>query len=127
MDSFFDAAQAVADDPTSIAARQVMLTEAQTLADRFNTIDTQLTAANNQINLNLDATVKDINTLAQGIADINRAIAEAAGAPGVPPNDLLDQRDKLINDLSKLASVSVVEQSNGVFNVYWFRSAIGDR
>ncbi len=118
MDSFFDAAQAVADDPTSIAARQVMLTEAQTLADRFNTIDTQLTAANNQINLNLDATVKDINTLAQGIADINRAIAEAAGAPGVPPNDLLDQRDKLINDLSKLASVSVVEQSNGVFNVF---------
>lgn len=118
MDSFFDAAQAVADDPTSIAARQVMLTEAQTLADRFNTIDTQLTSANNQINLNLDAAVKDINTLAQGIADINLAIAEADGAPGVPPNDLLDQRDKLINDLSKLVSVSVVEQSNGVFNVF---------
>lgn len=118
MDSFFDATQAVADDPTSIAARQVMLTEAETLTNRFNTLDTQLTAANNQINLNLDAAVKDINTLAQGIADINRAITEADGAPGVPPNDLLDQRDKLINDLSKLVSVSTIEQSNGVFNVF---------
>lgn len=118
MDNFFDATQAVADDPTSIAARKVMLTEAETLANRFNTLDTQLTAANNQINLSLDAAVKDINTLAQGIADINRAITEADGAPGVPPNDLLDQRDKLINDLSKLVSVSVVEQSNGVFNVF---------
>jgi flagellar hook-associated protein 1 FlgK len=118
MDSFFDATQAVADDPTSIAARQVMLTEADTLASRFNTLNTQLTSANNQINLNLDAAVKDINTLAQGIADINRAIAEAAGAPGAQPNDLLDKRDKLINDLSKLVSVSVVEQTNGVFNVF---------
>ncbi|HET8806927.1 MAG TPA: flagellar hook-associated protein FlgK [Methylophaga sp.] len=118
MDSFFDATQAVADDPTSIAARQVMLTEAETLANRFNTLDTQLTAANNQINLNLDAAVKDINTLAQGIANINRAITEADGAPGVPPNDLLDQRDQLINDLSKLVSVSTIEQSNGVFNVF---------
>ncbi|MDT8311348.1 MAG: flagellar hook-associated protein FlgK [Methylophaga sp.] len=118
MDSFFDATQAVADDPTSIAARQVMLTEAETLTNRFNTLDTQLTAANNQINLNLRAAVSDINSLAQGIADANRAITEAAGAPGVPPNDLLDTRDQLINDLSKLVSVSVVEQSNGVFNVF---------
>ena len=118
MDSFFDSVQAVADDPTSIAARKVMLTEAETLANRFNTLDSQLTAANNQINLNLDAAVKDINGLAQSIADINRAIAEASGAPGVPPNDLLDKRDKLVNDLSELVSVSVVEQSNGVFNVF---------
>lgn len=119
MDSFFDSVQAVADDPTSIAARQVMLTEADTLASRFNTLDAQLTAANNQINLNIDSSVRDINSLAQGIANLNQAITEAAGSgAGVQPNDLLDQRDKLINDLSKLVSVSVVEQSNGVFNVF---------
>lgn len=117
--SFFDAVQSVADDPTSIAARQVMITEAETLTNRFNTLNFQFQSANEQINLNLDATIKDINNLAQSIADTNQAIAEAAGsASGVMPNDLLDKRDQLINQLSKLVSVSTVEQSNGVFNVF---------
>ncbi len=118
LSSFFDAVQGVADDPTSIAARQVMLTEADTLAKRFNTIDSQLTAFNDQVNLNLQANVADINSLTQGIAQINQAIAEADGAPGAKPNDLLDKRDQLINQLSKLVSVSTVQQSNGVLNVF---------
>ncbi len=118
LDSFFDSVQAVADDPTSIPARQVMLSEAGTLTERFNTIDTQLRSFNDQVNTNLNATVKDINSLTAGIAQLNQAIVEADGAPGVPPNDLLDKRDQLINQLSKLVTVSTVEQSNGSVNVF---------
>lgn len=118
LDSFFDSVQAVADDPTSIPARQVMLSEAGTLTERFNTIDSQLRSFNQQVNTNLDATVKDINSLTAGIAELNQAIAEADGAPGVPPNDLLDKRDQLVNKLSELVTVSTVEQSNGSLNVF---------
>lgn len=118
LDSFFDSVQAVADDPTSIPARQVMLSEAGTLTERFNTLDSQLRSFNDQINTNLSATVKDINSLTASIAEMNQAIAEADGAPGVPPNDLLDKRDQLINQLSKLVTVSTVEQSNGSVNVF---------
>lgn len=118
LESFFDSVQAVADDPTSISARQVMLTEADTLANRFNTIDSQLDAFNSQVNLNLQSNVDDVNSLIQGIAELNVAITEAKGGTGATPNDLLDRRDKLINDLSELVSVKTVEQSNGSVNVF---------
>ncbi|WP_438971703.1 flagellar hook-associated protein FlgK [Methylophaga sp.] len=118
LESFFDSVQAVADDPTSIAARQVMLTEADTLANRFNTIDTQLDSFNSQVNLSLQSNVNDANSLIQGIAELNVAILEAEGGSGASPNDLLDRRDKLINDLSELVSVKTVEQSNGSMNVF---------
>lgn len=118
LESFFDSVQAVADDPTSISARQVMLTEADTLANRFNTIDTQLDAFNSQVNLNLQSNVNDVNALVRGIADLNVAIVEAQGGTGASPNDLLDQRDQMINDLSELVSVKTVAQSNGSMNVF---------
>jgi flagellar hook-associated protein 1 FlgK len=118
LQGFFDAVQDVADDPTSIPARQVMLTEADTLAKRFNTLDTQLNAFNEQVNLGLDNAVKDVNIISQGIADLNQAITEASGGAGIPPNDLLDQRDQLINQLSGYISVSTNVQSNGAVNVF---------
>lgn len=118
LQGFFDAVQDVADDPTSIPARQVMLTEADTLAKRFNTLDTQLNAFNQQVNLGLDNAVKDVNILSQGIADLNQAITEASGGVGVAPNDLMDQRDQLINRLSGYISVSTNVQSNGAVNVF---------
>ncbi|MDO7711136.1 MAG: flagellar hook-associated protein FlgK [Pseudomonadota bacterium] len=118
LQGFFDAVQDVANDPTSIPARQVMLTEADTLAKRFNTLDTQLNAFNEQVNLGLDNAVKDVNIISQGIADLNQAITEASGGGGIAPNDLLDQRDQLINQLSGYISVSTNVQSNGAVNVF---------
>jgi flagellar hook-associated protein 1 FlgK len=119
LQGFFDAAQNVADDPTSIPARQVMLTEADTLAQRFNTLSTQLDAFNQQVNLNLESSVDEVNLLAKGIAELNQVIIEASGGSASSnPNDLLDKRDQLINELSALASVSVVEESNGAQNIF---------
>jgi len=118
LEGFFNAVQDVSDDPTSIPARQVMLTEAETLTNRFNTLDSQLDAFNGQVNSSLDTAVKDINLLSQGISDLNQAIIEASGGAGIPPNDLMDQRDQLINELSALVSVSTLTQSNGAINVF---------
>ncbi|AFJ03469.1 Flagellar hook-associated protein FlgK [Methylophaga frappieri] len=119
-DSFFNAMQAVADDPTSIAAREVLLTEAEILASRFNTLDSQLSGFNQQINQNLEANVREINRLTANIAELNRAIVDASnsGSSTGLPNDLLDQRDKLLTDLSKLVSVNTVEQDNGSLSVF---------
>jgi len=118
LQGFFDAVQNVANDPTAIPARQVMLTKADTLAKRFNTLDTQLNSFNSQVNSNLDAAVKQVNLLSTGIADLNQSIIEASTGSGGQPNDLLDQRDQLINKLSKYVSVSTVKQDNGAQNIF---------
>ncbi|EGL54709.1 MAG: flagellar hook-associated protein FlgK [Pseudomonadota bacterium] len=113
---FFNAVNEVANDPTSIAARQLMLTRGELLANRFNTMDSQLTQLDEQVDYDITVAVDDINNLSKSIAELNAAITAASGAGGTP-NDLMDKRDKLITDLSEIVSVNVIEQSNGTTNI----------
>ena len=118
LESFFNSVNEAANNPTSISARQVMLTEGEILSNRFNTLDKQLGEFDKQVDSLLAVSIKDINSLSKGIAELNAAIV-AAGASGTgnQPNDLLDKRDKLINDLSKFTSVNVIPEDTGAVTV----------
>ncbi len=118
LQSFFNAVQDAANDPTSTSARQVMLTEAESLAARFELLDNRLTELERDANDRIERTVEEINTLADSIAQLNREIVQAQGATGQPPNDLLDQRDTLIRQLSEKVGVRTVEEANGSINVF---------
>jgi len=119
LQNFFNAVHEVADLPSSITSRQVMLSEAQSLVTRFQFLDKRIEDITTEIRFKLDADLKEINSLAQSIALINIKITVAIGqATGAMPNDLLDQRDKLIEELSKFVTVSTAEQSDGALNVF---------
>lgn len=119
LQNFFNSVQDVNDLPSSATARQVMLSEAESLAARFQFLDGRLTDLVNEVNIQLNEDVNDINTLAKAIADINQRIVAATGAAGgQPPNDLLDQREVLILDLAELVSVNTIEQDDGSMNVF---------
>jgi flagellar hook-associated protein 1 FlgK len=119
LQDFFNAVQAVADDPTSIPARQVLLTEGEAIENRFNALDSVFDDLTSQVNSSLQATVFDINTLASNIASFNENIVAATGVGGGhPPNDLLDQRDHLIDQLSEKVNVSTSVQEDGSVNVF---------
>ena len=118
IDNFFAALQNAANNPGSLPERQVLLGEAQALADRFHYLDSNFSSVNEEINARIESSVEEINTLARNIADVNEQVARAtARAGGQPPNDLLDSRDQLIERLSKIVSVTTVEQSDGALNV----------
>ncbi len=117
MQGFFDAVQEVATSPADVATRQVMLSDSQTLVDRFHLLNGEYEHLANQVDNQLDAIVTDINSLSGAIADVNQQIREAGGAAHTP-NDLLDHRDQLISQLSELVSVSTVEQDDGSLNVF---------
>lgn len=119
LQDFFNAVQAVADDPTSIPARQVLLTEGEVLENRFGTLDQLFSDISTQVKGSLQDNINDVNTLSENIAFLNNKITIALGSSdGNFPNDLLDQRDKLIDDLSKLVNVRTNEQDNGAVNVF---------
>ncbi|OUR72929.1 flagellar hook-associated protein FlgK [Methylophaga sp. 41_12_T18] len=118
MESFFNAVHEVSNDPTSISARQVLLTEAELLANRFNTLDQQLEGFDKQVDNLLSTAVKDVNTLSRGIAELNEAIIAGTSSSGAVPNDLMDRRDQLINELSKYLSVSTLPEDSGAINVF---------
>ena len=117
LQQFFNAVQDLADDPSSTSARQVLLSEAESLAARLRAFDGRLNQLNEEVNGRVNAAVTEINDLAQGIADINKQIL-AAGAAGRAPPELLDQRDLLVARLAELVRVDTVTQADGTLSVF---------
>lgn len=118
LQNFFNAVQDVANDPSSIPARQALLGEAEGLAQRFRTLDQRLAETETELNQGVAQSVEDINQIAASIADLNDKIALAQGRGGQAPNDLLDQRDLLVRQLSGQIGVSTALQDDGSMNVF---------
>jgi flagellar hook-associated protein 1 FlgK len=119
LQDFFDAVQQLAADPASVPARQVLLSEAEGLEQRFHTLDRRLQELERGVDDRLEVLTTEINALAQGVAKLNRDIVVAEGtAQGRPANDLRDQRDELVRQLAERVDVVTLEQDNGAINVF---------
>jgi len=120
MKRFFNAVNEVANDPSSIPSRQVMLSEANNLTQGFNTMNGHFEEIRAQNNNDIEAKVNEINSLATAIADLNAQISSDLGkAQGVrQPNDLLDRQDALLSKLAEIVSVSVVPQQDGTSSIF---------
>lgn len=118
LQQFFASVNDVADDPSSIPTRSVMINRAQQLTDRFNALDNWFTDIRNQLNRDLEREANEINSLASSLAQVNARVASMNGIGGGIPNDILDERDRLVDDLSRYTAVSTVEQSDGAMNVF---------
>ena len=120
LQNFFNSLQDLSNDPASIPARQVVLSNSDTLVARFKDLDASYNNINQEINTRLRGDINDINSLTSGIADLNKAIVEAkatTSGQGVP-NDLVDQRNVLVGRLSERLAVNTVELSDGSINVF---------
>jgi len=119
LQNFFSAIQDVATNPSVIPSRQAMISNAEALVARFQSMDQRMSQIREGINNQITSTVVDINSLANQIAEINHQITVAEGAAGgQPANDMQDQRDELISQLNKLVNADTVRQSDGTVNVY---------
>jgi flagellar hook-associated protein 1 len=118
LQGFTDAINEVSTTPSSIAARQVLLAEGNALTERLRTYDTRLREMSEGIDTRLTSEAGEINTLARSIARLNGDITTAVQNTGQPPNDLIDQRDLLIDQLSEKIGVSVLAEGDGSLNVF---------
>ncbi len=117
LESFFASMQNGLDDPTSIPARQLILSEAENLADRFNTLHSRFQSIESGVNEALVSSVAQVNALVTNIANLNLKISDVSGSNSIQPNDLLDQRDEALRNLSEFVSIQVYEQGAGQLNV----------
>jgi flagellar hook-associated protein 1 FlgK len=110
LQDFFTAVQGVSDDPASNTARLHMINTANALANRMQTFDTRLQQLETNSATDIRTTVGEINDLVEGIRQINVTIEQMARANGATEQsaDLLDQRDALIDELSKRVDITVV-------------------
>ncbi len=119
LQNYYSAWSTLANDPTSAASRQALLSQAQDVASAFQSTNSQLQALNSGINQSIQSDVTQINSIGTSIAALNQQIqAATAGSGGQAPNELLDQRDQLVSSLSQLVGVSTTTDTNGSLNVF---------
>lgn len=117
MDKFWQSWQELSSDPSSDAARQAVVTRGENLTNSIKQNNMSLLAIQNQLNGDIESSVKQVNDITRQIADINREIVRVEGV-GDNPNDLKDRRDLLVEKLGKLINVTVVRSDPDEFLVH---------
>lgn len=109
---FWKSMEDVVTNPKDTAARQVMISKGQSLAESFNYMDTQLKQVQGNIGNEINVITAEANSLLKQIADLNRQI-QAVEPNGYMPNDLYDARDTLLDRLNEILPVSVSYEKSG--------------
>ncbi|WP_027004969.1 flagellar hook-associated protein FlgK [Conexibacter woesei] len=109
LDNFWDSWQTLSSNPSDPAGKAGVVGAAANLAQRFNTLDSDLATTGAQATSDLNDMLSDagpIKPIADQLAALNTQINQVIGSNG-SPNDLLDKRDLLLDQLSQYGQVSV--------------------
>ncbi len=119
MQSFFNAIEELNTDPSSPTTRQLVMTQGQNLVSRFHTQYKQVASLYDEVNGRIGQEVDEINALSENLAQLNVAILNS-GAQGSmdTPNDLLDQQERLLEQLSGHVGIAVTKEANGMVSVF---------
>ncbi|WP_434457189.1 flagellar hook-associated protein FlgK [Stutzerimonas urumqiensis] len=116
LDNFFAALSEASSTPESIALRQQILGEAKQLAQRFNSLNSNIGVQLNALHGQRTAMVKEINGLTENIAALNKQITEMQSA-GRETATLEDYRDNLLKELGGHAGIRVQAANDGSLTV----------
>lgn len=112
LDRFWQAFQDLAVNPTNAGARSVVRQRGVALAETFSYLSNSLTSVQQDIKNEMNVTVKQVNSLSQQINNLNKQIGEIE-PHGYLPNDLYDERDRLIDELSQIVNIKTTPVGSG--------------
>ncbi|MBO1928457.1 flagellar hook-associated protein FlgK [Thiomicrorhabdus sp. 6S2-11] len=118
MQRFFDSLQTVASNPTSEVSRQLLLDEAGSLQSHVGNLTNVLESLESQTNTQLKDLTTEVNDRLKTIQSINDEVARALSVGSQAPNDLLDQRDQAILELSKYIDIDTYPQQDGTIEIH---------
>ena len=106
MDKFWASWQELANFPSDMAHREVVIERAKALAMRIHDSHDKLTRLRRRADQEIQTDAAKVNSLAAEIRDLNERILKLQ-VLGDEPNDLLDRRDAALEKLSALADIHV--------------------
>lgn len=124
IDLFFEGLQALASHPEELSVRSSLRDRGANLASAFNSLDAKLKGHRRGLNEELRASVDELNRMVTGIAALNTKIRTLESGEHSRANDLRDQRDMLLRELSKLIDLSYYEDQHGMVTVRGAGSAL---
>lgn len=117
MDKYWQGWQELSMYPESQAARQAVVTRGESLAESIQQRFKSLAGVGTLLNGDIEASVKQVNNLTSQIAKLNEEIVKSK-AMGDNPNDLLDRRDVLVENLSKIANITSDNRDSDEFMIH---------
>ncbi|WP_028608243.1 flagellar hook-associated protein FlgK [Paenibacillus harenae] len=112
LDNFWKSWTDLSKDPENITGRKIVRENALALVDAFNTTSKHLEDLDKDLTANIEVKVSEVNSIAGSIANLNYEIKRLEDL-GDNPNDLRDQRDYLVDQLSHIANTTVTHTANG--------------
>ena len=116
LNEFWGSLQELSNDPQDSAIRSTVRQRAVTLTDTFHSLHDQMAEFKSSINNDVHATVDEVNSIIERIGDINKEIVHIKGS-GQQPNDLLDTRDKLFDQLNEKVDARGQTDSRGNLDI----------
>ncbi|MDK2906213.1 MAG: flagellar hook-associated protein 1 [Petrotoga sp.] len=120
-DSFWASIEELKTDPSNEAAKTQVVSRAEELANTMKDLNYRLEELKNDINSEIKVRIDEMNGYLKRIADLNQKILASSSLSG-SPNDLLDERDRLLDKLSELSNIRITNHSNGQISL-----SIGDK
>lgn len=111
-DSMYDSLQELSKDPANLTIRTQVTNYAMSMCEYFNSLSTSLNQVQTECNYEVKNQVSRINSLATQVATLTKQI-NTVEIGGENANDLRDQRENLIDELSKIVNVTVTEREIG--------------
>ncbi len=103
--------------PDDASTREVVIRRAAAMAEQFRDTAGQLQRLGADTDLRIGETVEQVNSKLEAIANLNRQIAATQGS-GKQPSDMLDQRDKLIDEVAGSIQVTRMTQADGSVSLF---------
>lgn len=116
---YFSALNVVADNPNSLEARNNLIQVSKNMTSTFNRLHEQLDSQYRSLNDDVHNIAQEMTALSKNLAEVNSQIQLVWGDGNRHlPNDLLDQRDRLVLKISEYTDVSTVKLDNGMINLF---------
>lgn len=112
MDEFWKSLQDLSANPEDSGARSVVRQRGEAMVDTFSYISNSLQANKTDLDAQIDNETGQFNSLLSQISSVNEQIA-GVEPHGKVPNDLYDERDRLIDELSSMATLEVKRNPSG--------------
>ena len=117
LNKFFDSFTSLSASPSSVEARKEVIYSAQNLSNKVKNVYDTLVSVKSDMEESLRQQTKRVNNLLSELKGVNLKIFQAT-AQGSEANDLMDKRDKIVNELSTLANIKVRYENTGAAQVY---------
>ena len=124
IDNFFNAAQLLSSQPSSLTQRNEFLNSAEVVASRFNDISSQVDRVAEEAEAQFRAAVDELNALSEQLLVVNKQLNRKTSVDQ-QPSGLLDQRDVILRDMAILTKIGVTESSSGQVSVNFGGSGRG--